>query len=100
MHDWKELVQKNKIHLIAQNSGSYPIMHFTGLLDRNGVEIYEDDIIEVTYMDDDAKSIMQVVFEKAQFYLKGNGFWALSSGAVTLLVIGNVHQNPELLNHG
>ena len=74
-----------------------PVMQFTGLLDVNGVEIYEGDIVEITYKEDGAKSPMQVVFEKAQFYLKGDGFWTLSSNAVTLLVIGNIYQNPELL---
>lgn len=46
MHHWSELVEKNKIHLLAHQQHSYPVMQFTGLLDVNGVEIYENSEID------------------------------------------------------
>ena len=99
------------------------LMQFTGLLDRNGVEIYEGDIVVIPdeYIWFDGKKpnyvgVVEMVFsqwscishcvnkEKAgrshgiNHNLNDDGF---NDGEKSCwLIIGNIHQNPELLNHG
>lgn len=82
------------------------IMQYTGLKDKNGKEIYEGDILELIDWYDDSISIHPVVFKNSAFmcqrlddkefpffYLQGND--ELKDG---YKVIGNIYENPELLN--
>ena len=78
------------------------IMQSTGLHDKNGVEIFEGDIVEIIY---DGESFIGVVvydLEETDFKATngndnyGNNFQYLTVGE-SIKVIGNVHQHPELL---
>ena len=67
---------------------------FTGLHDKNGKEIYEDDIV----LTDERGWKAQVVYGNGYFMcedLKG-GFSAYCNWD-KFIVIGNVHNNPKLL---
>lgn len=65
---------------------------FTGLLDKNGREIYEADIVVSKYSNPG-----EVVFSDGQFCVNYNGYCALiPSDAYE--TIGNIHDNPELLS--
>ena len=70
------------------------LMQFTGLLDKNGVEIYEGDI----FRDDEDGQCDYVFFRLGGFATKD--WWSpqdLAERAPTLEVIGNIYENKELL---
>ena len=72
------------------------LMQYTGLKDKNGKEIYEGDIIKRTL--DDECGI--VGFERGTFVISdkvGDLYGFLRSWYTTVEVIGNIHENPELL---
>ena len=89
------------------------LLRFTGLQDRNGKDIYESDIIERRWDDDDPSAgrdrgdICEVIFAEGCWVLKDISSDLIDSLGDNLLyendpmdleVIGNIYENPELLN--
>jgi len=62
---------------------------FTGLKDKNGKEIYEGDLVQLHEYGEVYK---EVVFYKGSFCIHGFNF-----GVEKSEIIGNIHENPELL---
>ena len=80
------------------------IGQYTGLTDKNGRKIFEGDIVEfydycnggtcigkIEYSDED--TAFQIMYDETYCLLLGYNFHGLE-----LEVIGNIHDNPELLN--
>ena len=74
------------------------LMQYTGLKDKNGVEIYEGDVIRE---DSPPHHCGEIKYDRGAFYISGiindyselchtlvDDFWA---------IIGNIYENPELL---
>lgn len=70
------------------------LMQFTGLIDKNKKEIYEGDIIQK-----ENKNYI-VTWDDGSFGIFRNGDWAdyLLGHCGSSEVIGNIYENPELLN--
>ena len=72
---------------------------FTDLQDSEGVDVFEGDIIQNA---DHLKEIYEVAMIDGAFRILEEGFkgedlyWTLGHG--NFKVIGNIHDNPELLN--
>lgn len=76
---------------------------FTGLYDKDGKEIYEGDILQLKYSDGSYHS-------SSVYYAQQKGYWAVDVSIneriilgyidrTRLVVIGNIHDNPELLTN-
>jgi uncharacterized phage protein (TIGR01671 family) len=79
---------------------------YTGLTDKNGKKIFEGDIVFVDLLFHPKKYIGVVVYAKDCFAVDIEGITpaqhclAYSKENGTLEVIGNIHDNPELLKGG
>ena len=89
-----------EVWLVAKDAYGYEIMQFTGLKDKNGKEIWEGDIVTAGSL------VCEVVWKdsgwKAKWYQTRHGVREMSChpdlGFRKHEVIGNIYENPELLN--
>ena len=79
-------------------AGELPLMQYTGLKDKNGKEVWEGDIVRKTIRDRDGKLHK---FIEAIKWSKQRLAWYSDIAPLSTLydyeVIGNIYENPELL---
>jgi len=95
MWAWEELIANDtSMRWMQPSFGEKVLMQFTGLKDKNGKEIYEGDICEISNTWTVFKR--EVIFKDAGFGFQGtNGMFIPNKELME--IIGNIHENPELL---
>lgn len=86
-------VGKDWVSVVPSTIGQY-----IGLNDKNGKKIFEGDIVTGYF---DHEKIIGYIFygEDATFFIQRNGLYGIGLNNATdwLSVIGNIHDNPELI---
>ena len=79
-------------HMCTDGHNRQPveIMQYTGLKDKNGKEIYEGDVVTGLYSSLDEPVLIE--------YEDGYWSWDYYDVPEYFEIIGNMHENPELLN--
>lgn len=75
---------------------------FTGLTDKNGIKIFEGDIIQTDDPDEEPAKVFYDERETEFAVIIDNCYYGLGSSfnGTDLIVIGNTHDNPKLLMDG
>ena len=78
---------------------------FTGLTDKNGKKIFEGDVVLYPWNDQDKPERFTIKFKDGQFVAspvkETEDYWDFMVGGYSkeMEVIGNIHDNPELLEN-
>ena len=104
IHSWSTIENHFTLEELLDDN-FFEAMQYTGLKDKNDIEIYEGDIILVNvFMSKHVTGL--VAFDRGSFCVTGNfegwgydynttNFWEMSTNGNEYKVIGNIYENPE-----
>mgnify|MGYP000548380865 CR=1 FL=1 len=100
MYVWQTILDSLKLERLLEGHPEVNLMQYTGLKDKNGVEIYEDDL----WFYDGCHYLVQWTNAYAGFSLVATELDNKHTGEILQMfhaakgvVIGNIYENPELL---
>ena len=85
-----------KIQHFIDGGNDLIIEQFTGLIDKNGKEIYEGDILTYNGITSNGNEIIREVNYNAENARFQSGMYLLSQSIELSEIIGNIYENPEL----
>jgi uncharacterized phage protein (TIGR01671 family) len=107
MWSWGELVANDtSVRWLQPHFGEKILMQFTGLKDKDGKDIYDGDIVTISYGIPPITENLQIVWINDEVHygwffknLRNNGVSAPAHSTYqdSITIIGNIHENPELL---
>jgi uncharacterized phage protein (TIGR01671 family) len=101
-----ELAPKGQYYNAIVHGENGVLMQYAGLHDKNGVEVYEGDIVRATLVENPGPAVCEVTEvvsihegHLAPFYMRVNfeEDWWKDSLADGFEVIGNIYEHPELV---
>lgn len=104
---WVEFESDGSIDCRGKEVNPETVGRYTHLKDTAGVEAYEGDIVQVYFKEDskeDFKEVMTVVWNEKRYRLQlqdliqdfDEGYYDYNN-TLAFKIIGNIHDNPELL---
>lgn len=96
-----QILDHNDLYCDLDEDSRYPVMQYVGLNDKNGKEIYEGDIVEISREQwENPHGIDYPLQGKLKFkieYEEGSFLPVSEMPSKHFEVIGNIYENPELL---
>ncbi|WP_242224519.1 YopX family protein [Bacillus cereus group sp. BfR-BA-01380] len=108
MIDWDKVKGIYKLSVLDDNEDNDIFsgwMQYTGFKDQNGTEIFEKDIVHIVgvipgFEMDDIGIVKFIDGSWMVENVEGNDGWLLFQDGAEVEVLGNVFENPELLQGG
>ena len=105
MLNWDEIQdqwESEGYHPAILSNDHYAVMQYTGLLDKNGKEIYEGDVIGWSDVFEPYKFKAKVKWWEDR-WVASNEKIGMPNASLMVIpagreIIGNIYENPELLN--